>query len=239
VTAENQGSLAPLIARLFSTKPLRLSSFSSLLIRDRRDDPVNTTSGHYTSVNGQLAAMAIGSQVGFVKSFVTAQFFRTVPGSNGIVMAGNVRLGVAREFDALNPIPEPERYFAGGDTTVRGFALDTLGIRHDPADPQRDTIDANGFPIGGNATVILMGEARVPIRTAISVVGFFDAGNVFARATDLSLTNLRGAVGFGVRYASPIGPIRVDVGFKLSRNVVAQDQRESLTALHISLGQAF
>ena len=69
-------------------------------------------------------------------------------------------------------------------------------------------------------------------------VGFFDSGNVFAHASDIDLTELRGAVGFGIRYKSPVGPIRVDLGFKLHREEIA-GSREALTALHISLGQAF
>jgi outer membrane protein insertion porin family len=72
----------------------------------------------------------------------------------------------------------------------------------------------------------------------LGIVGFFDAGNVFYRTSDIRLTDLRGSLGFGVRYKSPIGPIRVDLGFKLQRNVIA-GKRESLTALHITLGQAF
>jgi outer membrane protein insertion porin family len=247
VTEANQGSLAPLIARLFSTEPLRLSSFSALLIHDKRDDAVSPTLGHYVSVNGQLAALAIGSQVGFAKSFITAQEFRTIPRSKGIVLAGNARLGVAREFDTDNPIPEPERFFAGGDTTVRGFALDTLGVRHDPIDPQRDTIDKNGFPIGGNATVILMGEARVPVHGSLSVVGFFDTGNVFQRLNQVNVTELRSAVGLGVRYKSPFGPMRFDLGFKTHVEAIPCQAGadspnqcfESRPAIHISFGQAF
>ena len=99
--------------------------------------------------------------------------------------------GMAAEFDTTNPIPEPERFFAGGDTTVRGFALDTLGVRHNPTDAQSDTIDKNGFPIGGNATVILNGELRVPFRGGLSVVSFFDTGNVFQCVSQLNVTDLR------------------------------------------------
>jgi outer membrane protein insertion porin family len=246
VDVKTDPSIGPLINRLFSSVPLRLSSFSSAVIHDTRDDPVNPTVGHYLSVNGQLAALAIGSEVGFAKSFVTAQGFKTVAGSSGIVLAGNARLGMAEEFDTQNPIPEPERFFAGGDTTVRGFALDTLGIRHDPADPQRDTIDKNGFPIGGNATVILMGEVRVPVRGGVSVVGFFDTGNVFQRLNQLDVTQLRSAVGFGVRYKSPFGPLRLDLGFKTHVESIPCATADATTpcfesrpALHISFGQAF
>ena len=238
-------SLGPLIARLFSTEPLRLSSFGGALIRDTRDDTVNPTSGVYVSSSGQLAALAIGSQVGYVKSFFTAQKFHQLSGPR-IVLAGSARLGLAAEFDVLNPIPEPERFFAGGDTTNRGFALDTLGVRHSPPDPLTDTIDPNGFPIGGNATVILNGELRVPLSGALSVVSFFDTGNVFQRVTGLSIAEFRNAVGFGVRYKSPFGPLRVDLGFKThveafpctADNPVA-NCFESRSALHISFGQAF
>jgi outer membrane protein insertion porin family len=241
-------SISSLIGRLFLLDaPLRLSLFSSSVIRDTRNDAVNPTAGAYFSVNGQVAARAIGSQVGYLKSFVTAQTFRSVPGSSGIVLAGSARLGMAAEFDTNNPIPEPERFFAGGDTTVRGFALDTLGVRHDPPDSQADTIDKNGFPIGGNATVVLNGEVRVPVRGGLSVVSFFDAGNVFQRLGQLNVAELRSAIGFGVRYKSPFGPLRVDVGFKTRVDTftcsgtdnVPRPCTESRPALHISFGQAF
>jgi outer membrane protein insertion porin family len=247
VTADNP-SIESLIGRLFLLDaPLRLSLFSSSVIRDTRNDAVNPTAGAYFSVNGQVAARAIGSQVGYLKSFITAQTFRLVPGSSGIVLAGSARLGMAAEFDTDNPIPEPERFFAGGDTTVRGFALDTLGVRHDPPDSQTDTIDKNGFPIGGNATVVLNGEVRVPVRGGLSVVSFFDTGNVFQRLGQLNVADLRSAVGFGVRYKSPFGPLRVDVGFKThvetftctGADNIPRPCTESRPALHISFGQAF
>jgi outer membrane protein assembly complex protein YaeT len=239
-------SLGPLIARLFSTEPLRLSSFGGSLIRDTRDDTVSPTTGAYISASGQLAALAIGSEVGYAKSFFTAQKFHQLAGANGIVLAGSARLGLATEFDLLNPIPEPERFFAGGDTTVRGFALDTLGVRHTPTDPLTDTIDPNGFPIGGNATVILNGELRVPVTGALSVVSFFDTGNVFQRVSTMTVSEFRNAVGFGVRYKSPFGPLRVDLGFKTHVEAFPCNAEnpavtclESRPALHISFGQAF
>jgi outer membrane protein insertion porin family len=133
--------------------------------------------------------------------------------------------------DVVKDLPASERFFAGGDTTVRGFALDQLGT---PA-----TIDKDGFPIGGNALVIFNAELRVPVAGGLGVVGFFDTGNVFARTTDVDLKELRSAVGFGVRYKSPVGPIRVDLGFKVRRRDIAPGVRESPNALHISLGQAF
>jgi outer membrane protein insertion porin family len=232
-----------LVDRLFPQ--VRLSSVSSSVIRDTRDDLVDPGHGEYLSANVQLAGRRIGSEVGFAKTYMRAQLFRTVPGGKRFVLAGNATLGLATGFprdvlttgaqgqvtsETVEDLPVSERFFAGGDTTNRGFALDTLGT------PQ--TIGQNGFPIGGNGMVIFNAELRAPVHGAIGVVAFIDSGNVFANASDIALTELRSAVGFGIRYKSPVGPIRVDLGFKVHRDVIA-GSREALTALNISLGQAF
>ncbi|HEY2905763.1 MAG TPA: POTRA domain-containing protein [Vicinamibacterales bacterium] len=232
-----------LIDRVFAN--VLLSSFSGSVIRDNRSDAIDPRAGEYVSANAQVAGRSIGSAVGFAKSFFTAETFRTLPHSNGIVFAADARLGLATGFpqqDAtgatIRDLPPSERFYAGGDTTVRGFALDTLGVRHTPPLPA-DTIDANGFPTGGNALVILNAELRAPVWGGLGVVGFVDTGNVFARAVDIDLGLVRTAVGFGIRYKSPIGPLRIDLGFKVHPQTFGLGQREPLTALHISLGQAF
>ncbi|MFN7917228.1 MAG: POTRA domain-containing protein [Vicinamibacterales bacterium] len=222
------------IDRLFPK--VRLSSFLASVVRDTRNDPVDPNSGLYLSANGQLAGRAIGSQVGFLKSFFTAQTFRTLPGRRGIVFAASARLGAAVGFpndSGSRDLPASERFFAGGDTTVRGFALDRLGVTHTPL-RESDTIDAAGFPLGGDALLILNGEFRVPVRTAVKVVGFADVGNVFKTVSDLHVTDLRPAVGVGFRYKSPVGPLRFDLGFKLPRR-----GDESRTQWFITFGEAF
>ncbi len=222
---------------------VRLSFFSSSIIRDTRDDAVNPGAGRYLSANAELAARAIGSEVGFAKSFFSAQTFHTVS-ERRIVLAAAGRVGLATAFVGANvfededDLPASERFYAGGDTTVRGFALDQLGVRHSPPLPS-DTLDSSNFPLGGNGLIILNGEVRVPLKGSFGAVGFLDAGNVFKSASDIDLAELRAAVGFGIRYRSPIGPIRVDIGFKLQRHDIGDGSREPLTAVHISLGQAF
>jgi outer membrane protein insertion porin family len=235
-----------LIDRVF--QQFRLSSFSSAVIHDTRDDAVDPSRGGYASAIAQLAARRIGSQIGFVKSFFTAQAFRVVPGTNHVVFAGNARLGLATGFsreqvDALGQVipgaelirslPQSERFYAGGDTTIRGFALDRVGSRHVPSQPG-DTLDADLLPIGGNGLVIFNAELRAPVTRALGVVGFLDTGNVFASATDINLGELRSALGGGVRYKSPFGPLRFDLGFKVNRQ-----PGEGLTAWFVSFGQAF
>jgi outer membrane protein insertion porin family len=222
------------IDRLFPK--VRLSSFVASVIRDTRNDAVDPTQGEYVSANGQIAGRAIGSEVGFLKSFFTAQRFRALPGWRGAVVAGSARLGAAVGFPSAagsRDLPASERFFAGGDTTVRGFALDRLGVTHVPS-RESDTIDAAGFPLGGNALLLFNGELRVPVRSGVKVVGFADIGNVFKTVSDVSASELRPAIGLGFRYKSPVGPLRFDLGFKVPKRT-----NESRTAWFITFGEAF
>ena len=232
----------PLVDRLF--EKVRLSSFSGSLLRDTRDDLVDPTTGEVFSIDARVAARAIGSEVGFAKTFSQAFLYRRMPGARRIVLAAGARVGLAVGFPrggvGRHPLlPISERFFAGGDTTVRGYAFDRLGIA---AGQPGATIDADGFPQGGNAVIILNGEVRVPLTGNLGVVGFLDGGNVYDHVSNISLGRIRGGAGFGVRYRSPVGPIRVDLGFKLDRQEFgtgSSREKERLTALHISIGQAF
>jgi outer membrane protein insertion porin family len=242
----------PLIDRLFPQ--VRLSTLSGSVIRDTRDDPLGPSRGELIGVDGDVAARFIGSEVGFTKLFTQGFLYRRLPGHRGVIFAGGARVGLATGFDRgvtqvdadgnpvlgpdgqpvveiVNDLPASERFFAGGDTSVRGYALDRLGTP--------ETIDRNGFPLGGNAVIVLNAELRVPVWKDLGVVGFVDAGNVFHRVGDFDFGEIRPTTGFGFRYRSPIGPIRVDLGFKLDRQTLPDGSFERLTALHISLGQAF
>jgi outer membrane protein insertion porin family len=242
----------PLIDRTFPR--VRLSSFLGSINHDTRNDPADATLGSLVSADAQLAARSIGSQVGFVKSRLTAQMFRTLPKVRRSVFAGSARLGLASGFErvavdeqgqtVVGPDGQPlliddldasSRFYAGGDSTIRGFALDAVGVRQDPPrTPNVDTLDPNGFPLGGNAVLILNAELRVPMKGGLQAAGFVDTGQVFQRVTTIDLSEMRTAVGFGVRYRSPIGPIRVDLGFKLDRR-----PDEGRTAWFVTFGQAF
>jgi outer membrane translocation and assembly module TamA len=227
------------IDRLFPQ--VRLSAFSEAISRDSRDDLLEPQRGTLMSADGILAAKAFGSQVGYIKGFLQGFFYHSL-GRPHLVFAGGARLGLADPFTQLpvtNPdgtvttiaqLPASERFFAGGDTTIRGYALDSVGTS--------ETISPQGFPIGGNALIVLNAELRTPVWREVGAAFFIDAGNVYARASDFDPTDLRGGVGFGLRYRSPIGPIRLDLGFKLDRRIIG-GRLEPLTALHFSIGQAF
>jgi outer membrane protein assembly complex protein YaeT len=228
----------PEIDRLFPQ--VRLSSVSSSLIRDTRNDSIDPNTGSLIGADAELAARAIGSQVGFFKSFLQTFAYRQLSRTNTVLVLG-ARVGLAAGFPRevvrggetviVDDIPASKRFYAGGDTTVRGFVFERLGTP--------ETIDPSGFPRGGHGLIVLNGELRIPVRGVLGAVAFVDGGNVFRNVEEIDLGQLRGAVGFGLRYRSPVGPIRVDLGFKLDRRVLPTGQRERPTALHISLGQAF
>jgi outer membrane protein insertion porin family len=242
----------PLIDRLFPQ--VRLSKFSGSMIRDSRTDVIDPGGGTFVIVDGEVAIRAIGSEVGFAKTFLQAFTYYRVPVPRRVVLAFGGRLGLAHGFrrsvpregpdgepvldgsgapivDVVQDLPASERFFAGGDTTVRGFSLDRLGT---PA-----TISPTGFPTGGNGLVVLNAELRTAVVGNLGMVAFVDAGNVFPRTGDISLSDIRAAAGAGLRYQSPVGPIRIDLGFKLDRRELAPGRLERRSVLHISLGQAF
>jgi outer membrane protein insertion porin family len=258
------------IDRLFPQ--VRLSKVFGGVLRDSRDDVLDPQRGSVVGLDGSVAARALGSEVGFVKTFVQGFVYRRLPG-RGFVIAAGARLGLAVGFaqvvdppleiarlrpastkapagsglaetaltravdrvelfpTVIRDLPASERFFAGGDTTVRGFALDRLGTE--------ETLDSEGFPQGGNGLTVFNLEARAPYWKDLQFVWFIDAGNVFEHASDIRLREARVSSGLGFRYRSPIGPLRVDWGWKLSTRLLLTGGRESSNVLHISLGQAF
>ena len=222
---------------------VRLSKLSSSVVRDTRDDPVDPGSGLLASVDGEVAPQFLGSEVGVAKTLLQTFVYRQLPGRRRLVFAGGIRVGFVSGYgtterrddqgnlvqDQVTSPPLSERFFAGGNTTVRGVAEDTLGTP--------GTL-VNGFATGGGSLLILNGELRFSVWKSLAAVTFVDAGNVYALASTFQPTNLQPAVGVGLRYKSPIGPIRVDLGFNLNRRVLGT-QRESLTVISFGIGQAF
>jgi outer membrane protein insertion porin family len=191
-----------------------------------------------------MAARSIWSEVGFAKTLLQAAGFKMLP-SRRVVGAMRVQLGLAKGFprpgvDAngqpavIAELPASERFYAGGGSTVRGFPLDSLGVP--------SIIDSNGLSIGGNGVLIINAELRIKVaklfKRDFGIVPFTDAGNVFAKASEINLRQVRNSVGVGFRYNSPLGPIRLDLGFKVGRRIVG-GQLESAWAWHLSIGEAF
>ena len=225
----------PLIDRLFPT--VRLSKFSGTVARDSRDDVLDPSLGTQAIFTTDVAARAIGSEVGYVRTYLQGFAYRRLPVPRRMVLATGARVGLAHGFPRtqadllVRDLPASERFYAGGDNSVRGFPLDRL--------VNEETITASGFPTGGNGVIVLNAELRTDLFGRLQGAAFVDAGNVFVRASDLSLTNMRPAVGFGVMFKSPFGLVRVDLGFNPDRRSFANGVTERGYVVHFLLGQPF
>jgi outer membrane protein assembly factor BamA len=197
---------------------VNVARVTGTLLRDTRDDLVDATRGWFHSSTVEDASQALGSDVRFVKYVLQQYYYRSLPGH--VVLASAGRLGLAKAF-GQHLIPS-ERFFAGGGTTVRGFAQNGLG-----------PTDFFGAPLGGDALLVLNQEVRFPVFKWFRGVGFMDAGNVFASAADVSLRDLKPSVGIGVRIQTPVALIRVDFGMPITR------QGERRGRWTFSVGQVF
>ena len=216
---------------------VRLSTFSSTLIRDTRDKPLDAHRGIFATINLGITPTALGSSANFARLFGQ---FATYKSFHSVVFANSIRLGLAKSFDG-SFIPTSQLYFSGGGTSLRGFPIDEAG-------PQRLVPFCTGLqnqsgcvnvtvPVGGNQLSILNSEVRFPlgIMKALGGVVFYDGGNVYsAISLPNFVSNYTNTVGFGLRYATPIGPIRIDIGRNL--NPVPGIYP---TQYFITLGQAF
>jgi outer membrane protein assembly factor BamA len=223
----------------------RISALSMASVTDQRDDPLNPRTGQFRILDAEWSATALGTEAPYLKGLAQQFFYLGLP--HNLVAAIGMRLGVGQTYredrDALLPIAE--RFFIGGATTLRGFALDEASPKRKIPLPNGDVVD--GEPIGGNVLALLNVELRFPILGNLRGVVFSDNGNAYRRLKVIELLNWRYNAGFGFRYDTPLGPLRVDYGFKLDRRTVRSIEcedvltpcKESLGRFHVSLGHAF
>jgi outer membrane protein insertion porin family len=239
-------------------QPTLVSQFGVTWFRDSRNNPADATKGTFNSADLSVADTSIGSSSSFLRFFFQNSSYHPI--KRNFSFARSIRIGallpyhdtVSLTFPAPTTppfptvIPLPERFFAGGGTSLRGFALNQAG--------PRDAV--TGFPVGGQAMLILNQEFRFPMRlpflgTQLGGALFYDGGNIFSRISRVTLRTSPPApvfvvanpglpisqsnpsscisncgnelnyfahtIGFGVRYATPVGPIRVDLGYQLNR----------------------
>jgi outer membrane protein assembly factor BamA len=227
-------------------QPTLVSQFGVTWARDARDNPADATKGSFNSFDFGIADTAIGSSASFLRMYYQNSTYH--PLGRRFSFARAFRFGVLQPYkdtvslafpaqtSAVQLIPLPERFFAGGGTSLRGFALNQAGPR-----------DLNGFPVGGQAILEFNQEIRFPMRlpfvgSALGGAIFYDGGNVYSRLSRITfrayspapvfnpakpteclynctneLNYFAHTVGFGLRYSTPVGPIRIDLGFPINR----------------------
>jgi outer membrane protein insertion porin family len=198
---------------------VHLSTFSGTVIRDIRDKPLDAHHGMFGTVTLGITPTALGSSANFAKLFGQYAFYKPF---HSIVFANSVRVGLLKSFDG-SFVPTSQLFFSGGGTTLRGFPIDEAG-------PQRIVPFCNVLkgetgcvnvtvPVGGNELFILNSEARFPlgVMKALGGVVFYDGGNVDSAINLRNFAdNYSNTVGLGLRYATPVGPIRFDIGKNLN-----------------------
>jgi len=209
---------------LFS-QPTRISGPGATWIRDRRNRPADATEGNFNTLDISIASKPLGSSASFARLFLQNSSFHSI--GRSLVFARSARFGVQEPFSdtIADEVPLPERFFAGGGYSLRGFGLNQSG----PRDP------VTGFPVGGLALLVFNNELRFPLRLPflgekLGGAFFYDAGNVFSRLEDITfraepsaadiasgrLNYFSHSVGIGLRYPTPVGPVRLDLGYLLN-----------------------
>jgi outer membrane protein insertion porin family len=251
-------TISPAEIPLFNA-PTLVSQFGWTWVRDARDNPADASKGNFNSADFSVADTSIGSSASFLRFLFQNSTYH--PFKRRFSFARSIRLGILEPYHdtsslAFTPpapgactasppllsmtptlIPLPERFFAGGGTSLRGFALNQAGPRD----------SCTGFPVGGQALLVLNQEFRFPMRlpyigTALSGALFYDGGNVYSRLARITfrayspepvfsasnptqcqfnctneLNYFAHTLGMGFRYATPVGPIRIDLGYQLNR----------------------
>ncbi|HZA65859.1 MAG TPA: autotransporter assembly complex family protein [Geminicoccaceae bacterium] len=189
---------------------------------DRSDDLLDPTRGGRLSVENEPFVDVFGNDLAFNKSRLAYAHYLQVLEAPRVVLAGRTAVGTL--FGASRAdVPADLRFYAGGGGSVRGFAFQTAGELDDEDDP-----------IGGRSLFEVSGEVRVRVTDTIGLVAFVDAGAAFTSSVPDFDEELRIGAGPGLRYFSPIGPLRLDVGFPVNpRN------SDDAFQLYISIGQAF
>lgn len=195
---------------------VRLSTLSSTFVRDTRDFQLDPHKGIYETVEAEFNPSALGSNFNFGKFQGQAAYYKQITDKK-IVWANSVRLGFAEAFSGH--VPLSQQFFTGGASTLRGFPLNGAGPQRQVATCPAGTTNCQDFitvPVGGNQLFLVNSEFRIPVplKQGLGVVPFYDGGNVFRTiGFHGQYTN---TVGFGLRYATPVGPIRIDFGYNLN-----------------------
>jgi len=198
-----------------------ITSVAPILTLDRRDEPLDPTRGSLHLFSVETATRYLGGDVSFLKARLETAWFLDWLRPTVIVLGG--RLGLATTLGDTPALPIQDRFFAGGATTVRGYREDRLG-----------PLDARGNPVGGNGLAIANLEWRFPIWRWIGGTLFFDAGAVTPEVRDLHWDAFRSGAGGGIRIKTPVGPVRVDVGYALQ-----PISGESRTQVYVTVGNPF
>lgn len=191
---------------------------------------LNATRGYFAAAHVERAAHLIGGSFSYFGASFDTRYYRRF--GDRLVWAGRLEAGSLKPAGGdATQIPFSKRYYLGGATTIRGWGRYEVG-----------PTTGSGTPVGGYTMLHATTELRASVRGELGVVAFLDVGNVWAEAWSIQLDELRYAVGPGLRYNTPVGPLRLDCGFQLNPipGLLVDGKPETRRwRIHFSIGQAF
>ncbi len=189
---------------------------------DSRNSLFNATKGLYFELTGEWGGYVTDKTVSFLRGMGRVRYYH--PAHRFTILASSLEAGIIDAEHGLMEIPLQERFYAGGDRSVRGFEYHMLG-----------PWDSSDNPVGGKIKIVWnVLEIRRTIYKSFSMAAFYDIGNIWKNADTFDITDIRQAAGLGARLGTPLGVLRVDYGFNLDPR-----RGEPSGVLHFSLGQAF
>ncbi len=191
------------------------------LVWDTTEDPLNPTQGELLSVVANQAGAVWGGDYKFFSLTAEAKRYQRL--GWGVVLATRLKMGLSDFFGSPRNIPLSERFYAGGDGGVRGYGRRKLGA-----------LNAADDPLGGLSAIEGSVELRRPLWRELAGAVFLDFGQLSLESYDIPVDSLQFAPGFGLSYATPIGPLRLDVGFPIDP---ADDDEP--WHVHFGIGQSF
>lgn len=250
---QNTIQVDPELIPIYS-RPVQVTVFAGSFIQDRRDDPLDSTRGFFNTIDAGYAPGGLSRKTSYSRISVRNSSYHRL--SRSFILARTLTVGWLHNLES-DPVPLPERYFAGGSTTHRGFPENQAG--------PRDLV--TGFPIGGNSYIFHGTELRFPfVGTNLGAVMFHDFGNVYSSFDNLSFRYRQRdrqdfdyavhSFGLGFRVRTPVGPVRLDfsyapnsprfVGYRGTRDELISGggqrnvpQRVNPFQFHFSIGQSF
>src|SRR5437763_2917117 len=218
---------------------IHLSTLSGTLINDTRDKPLDAHRGRFSTLTLGITPEPLGSSASFAKLTGQYAFYKPI---HSIVFANSIRLGMVKAFSG-SFVPTSQLYFSGGGNSLRGFPIDQAGPERlvpfcGVLSGQTSTQCTNvPVPVGGRELFILNSELRFPLGIMKNLGGvvFYDGGNVYSAISFRNfMDNYTNTFGLGLRYATPIGPVRFDIGHNINPVTGIKS-----TQYFITLGQAF
>lgn len=229
-SAFDEGVLIPELGREF-INPSRLIYAEGGISFDSTDSLFQPSSGSIVNLSHQVGLPILTGDYGYQRTTLLLTRYYEV--REGWVVAGKLLPGFIFGYGGdKDRVPLFQRLFAGGASSVRGYERRQLGPKDDPESFGQER---NPEPVGGRGLLETSVELRFPLRGALSGVAFVDAGNVWSDPDQISLGDLEYTPGAGVRYRTPVGPVRLDVARRMSN----EENFLPRWVFHISIGSAF